>query len=199
MFLKRNFSVCLILLCLLTSCSQAPKELPQDIEEKTQEFTLDQIKTWIFSGRIGVKTPEKNVAANFDWTQKNNFFNISMAGPLGAGRIKMIGTPSNATVTDSSDKTHKTSNINAEFTKITGYTVPISNIFYWIKGQAAPGRIHKVNYSKTNKTKTINQDGWTIKYQNFTYIKDKDLYLPEKVTISNKDVLIKVFIKNWKI
>jgi len=200
MFLKINYYISLLIsLLILASCSTAPKELPKDLEEKTQEFTLDQIKTWIFSGRIGVKTPEKNVSANFDWTQKNHYFNISMSGPLGAGRIKMKGTPKNATVIDSNEKVHKTNNINAEFTKITGYTVPISNIFYWIKGQAAPSSIHKVNYSKNNKTKSIVQDGWTVKYQNFTYIKNKDLYLPEKVIISNKNVLIKIFIKNWKV
>ena len=186
-------------LALITSCSTATKELPKNIEEKTQEFSLDQIKKWIFSGRIGVKTPDENVAANFDWTQRNDHFNITMSGPLGAGKIKMDGTPKNATLIDSKDKVHKTDNINKMFSKITGYPVPLSNIFYWIKGQAAPSSVHKVNYSSKNKTKTIVQDGWTIKYQNFTYIKDKDLYLPEKVTISNKEVLIKIVIKNWKV
>lgn len=198
-FKKIIYSISICSLLFLNSCSTAPKELPKDIEEKTQEFSLEQIKTWIFSGRIGVKTSDKNVAANFDWTQKNNFFNISMSGPLGAGRIKMSGTPTNATVIDSKNLAHKTNNINTEFTKITGYTVPISNIFYWIKGQAAPSSVHKVNYSKSNKTKTIVQDGWTIKYQNFTFIKDKDLYLPEKISISKNDVFIKVIIKNWKV
>tara|TARA_R110000868_G_scaffold162538_1_gene393882 strand:+ start:42711 stop:43262 length:552 start_codon:yes stop_codon:yes gene_type:complete len=183
---------------LLISCTTT-KELPKNIEKKTQEFSLEQIKKWIFSGRIGVKTPEKNVAANFDWTQQNKHFNITMSGPLGAGKIKMQGTPNNATLTDSKDEVHKTNNINSMFTKITGYNVPLSNIFYWIKGQAAPSSIHKINYNSKNKTKTIVQQGWTIKYQNFMYIKDKDLYLPEKVTISNKNVLIKIVIKNWKV
>lgn len=173
------------------TASQAPKTL------KTR--TANQVSSWTIIGAIAAKNKTEAWTASINWKQNGpNNYQIRLFGPLGGG--SMLIEKKNGVVTyQDAQKRKKSSNADALMHQETGIRIPIQNLYYWIRGLPAPGTVQSSQYAKFDTTKHLSylkQDGYIIKYLNYT--NNGDLSLPTKINIYGTKGNLKIIIKRWK-
>ena len=119
-----------------------------------------------------------------------------MYGPLGSGTV-LINR--NGGVTTFKDGSKKASDSSADrlFYKQTGVTLPVNNLYYWVRGVPAPGAVEKLTKNANQQISVLKQAGYTIEYLGYTNAQGASL--PTKIRLSSNQVKIKVVIKQWKI
>ena len=78
-----------------------------------------------------------------------------------------------------------------------GWSIPISNLIYWIKGIPAPNFDYKIKLDSYNHLLKLKQQDWVI---NYTDSKSQDgIDLPSNMALQNAQCKIKIAIKEWSI
>lgn len=89
------------------------------------------------NGKIGVTTPKQAGSAFYVWTQDGQNFAIQLAGALNAGQTNISYNGQTATLTNDKGTLHADSPEQL-LAQATGWQAPISQLPYWLMGQAAP-------------------------------------------------------------
>lgn len=199
--------VCITLISLLTACTtphrtaletQPPapptpvaKQEPPSI--KTTEAT--SLSSWELSGALAAKNKNKGWTASLNWQQKGaNRYQIRLFGPLGGGTVLIEKEGSIITYRDG-PKIVTSTDADALLQKETGVRLPVKNLYYWIRGLAAPGAVKSAQYDENHHLTTLKQAGYTIEYTRYTQA--GNMTLPSKIHLTGHNVVIKLVIKHW--
>lgn len=93
-------------------------------------------KQFVINGKIGVTTPQQTGSAFYTWAQQGSNFGIDIAGALNAGQTTIRYNGQTATLTNEQGTLNAESPEELLF-KATKWQAPISQLPYWIMGQAA--------------------------------------------------------------
>lgn len=75
-----------------------------------------------------------------------------------------------------------------------GWHLPISNLYYWIRGLPNPNTKSIKIYDQNHLLVYLKQQGWEIHYAK--YILNKDgLYAPTRINLDNSELNILIIIK----
>ncbi len=192
----------LLLCAMLLGCSTQPGRPPQS-EHVTQSWEqrqqqLSPLTQWQVLGKIRIQTDDSSSSANLNWTQRLDHYRIYMAGPLGQGAINIEGSEQTGITLDiSGEERHQASSPEQLLTQRLGWTVPISQIPYWIRGAPAPKEQYSKQLDPSNRLLQLQQSGWTIDYIN--YHEDLQPQLPHKIRL-NRDNSLKLLLilKQWQ-
>ncbi len=190
----------LILITSLAGC-MSPKPASTAAENKTITWSqrkqdLQQITRWQANGAIAIRDQQQAQSASVKWQQQSqSTFAIRLFGPLGVGNTIIIGKPGNVTLTTPENKTYTATSSEALLQQQTGWQLPISNLYYWVRGLPAPGSKPQMKLDPYNHLRTLQQSGWNILYQRYTAVKGKDL--PSKITMTNGPITAKLIINRW--
>lgn len=121
-------------------------------------------KQFVINGKIGVTTPQQTGSAFYTWAQQGSNFGIDIAGALNAGQTTIHYNGQTATLTNEQGTLNAESPEELLF-KATKWQAPISQLPYWIMGQAAPSDSDNQMDSQNRLTTAHNGD-WTA---DFTY------------------------------
>lgn len=196
--------IAFIAFLLLSACATIkpaqPTETPtfHKISWQKRQAALAKIDTWTISGSIGATHNNKTDIASFDWKNiKNNCYVINMHSPLNLKTIRITGDD-NETILWTT-QTQKIIAKTPEELLISqlGWSIPISNMIYWIKALPAPHVSKIMQFDEYNHLTTLEQQGWQIHYSNFTAVNGIDL--PYKIYFTNNELNIKMVVKNWQI
>ena len=186
----------------LTSCASIPNSPPaQNTTQKwdTRASTLADIHHWDLQAVVGIqnKIKNENVTANLKWQQVNNTYTIQLFGPLGAGAAKLTGTPGHVTLETSDGKTYKAATPEELLGQQTGWNLPVSNLYYWIRGLPVPNVAATKQFDAYHHLTELEQQGWQIHFMRYTSINQIDV--PDKIFLNNPQLNVKIVIKDWKI
>lgn len=185
--------------CLLMAC--APIKKP-DIMPLNQPETITQVPvtqtssltSWDLSGAIAARNKQKSWTASLNWLQQGpNSYQIRLMGPLGGGTVMIEKHNGIITFRDGPKTISSTDADKLLFTQ-TGVRLPVSHLYYWVRGVPAPGQTHA---DSRHQVSQFNQDGYNIMYSQ--YMKVRELVLPSKIKLEGHGVVIKLVIKRWKI
>lgn len=189
----------LLLLTLLASgCAHHSLTPPQDVLDHQRQ--VQAIGNWTLSGKLGIRTPEDSGSASVKWVQKIANYQINLSGPLGQKSMIITGTPDKVRLEQSGEPAQEAKTAEALIKKSAGWTLPVAQLAYWVRGVPAPKlRITHLQQNQNGLIDQLTQGGWNITYSNY---RDQDfngttLPLPGKITAEYKDVRLVLAIRTW--
>lgn len=193
------FSFILFFLLLASGCattkisSRAPAPKSWD-EHKAK---LQAVQSWQMRGRVSIKSLDKafdSLSANVFWRQQDQFYDISLFGPVGLGAIKLLGQPGQTVLTDNQNHQYKAESPESLMQQQLGWSLPVSQLYYWVRGLPAPERIDQLYISPDNRLESLEQDGWIITYQTYQYI--NHIWFPRKIVLKAQNIKVTLLVSN---
>jgi outer membrane lipoprotein LolB len=186
---------------LLASCvSQIPapeKPLNQTMSVQARKIQLDDITSWNISGAIAAKQQRKGWTASVSWRQSGaSNYQIRLFGPLGSGSV-LVKKQGNKVIYQDGKKKYYGNNAEVLISKYTGVRVPVSNLYFWVRGLPAPGGASSLKYDQFKHLSSFMQNGFHVQFQRYTSVKGTDL--PSKIVVTNGSLRLKFIIKRWSI
>lgn len=154
------------------------------------------IEGWQISGRVGIITTQEGQTVSYRWIQDGKRYFIQFIGPLGSGTT-LTGYPSGVKLKNQEGRVFTGHNPEALLRAQVGWTIPVSNLYYWIRGESAPNVSAKAQYDEQHHLVDLTQQGWHIQYQDYTPVDGFDL--PRRINLTQKNVKVKIFINKWHI
>jgi outer membrane lipoprotein LolB len=209
LLIKRIF----ILICLLTESyflsgcasvhsqektfSQLSPTLQSNIHQ--QEQALSQKTQFTLQGAVSVTQPKERVSLFAHWIQQDkNHYTITLIAPGGTSTLTLSARQPNSVVLETGDGKHTQAQTPEILLQQTlGWHMPITPLYYWIRGLAAPGSKASTSYGLDGGLKTLAQDGWQIDYLAFQSV--QDLRLPKKLLLTHPkyQLQLKILINTW--
>lgn len=154
------------------------------------------IDGWQISGKIGIRAPSDSGSATLFWLQRQDYFDIRLAGPLAVGSARISGR-TNDVVLDLSTQGSFTSNSAEDLLeKGLGWRLPLTQLFWWVRGLPAPESPSQVSLDNDSQLNRLEQDGWQIQY--LSYIEQDGYSLPERIKLQGQDLQVTLVIKDWQ-
>lgn len=180
--------------CATVATNQAPLNKTMSWSERQQE--LAAIQDWTFSGAVAIRSPHRGVNASINWQQKTGDYQIELFGPLGAGHVQLSGQPNQARLTMADAKSYTANSAETLLQQHAGYRLPVSNLFYWVRGMPAPGAQATTQFDQYNHLIQLQQQGWNIRYSDYVGVRGVDL--PNILNLARPGFTIRLVIKQWK-
>ncbi|WP_133128336.1 lipoprotein insertase outer membrane protein LolB [Legionella nagasakiensis] len=191
----------IVVLGLLTACAP-PKPAPEAPINETmpvveREEKTATISSWEISGAMAANNQKKAWSASLNWRQQGmNRYQIRLFGPLGGGTVIIEKEGGMITYKDG-PKTASSNSADELLYQQTGIRLPVTNLYYWVRGLPAPGAVQSTKYDQYNHLTQLKQAGYTIDYARYTSLKNIDL--PSKIRLKGHGVMIKLIIKRWSV
>lgn len=184
--------------CLLSlvACKQQPRDIPT-LPLAVREQILSEMQNWQAKGKIGVRYEHTGHNISFEWRQRKNKYFVYLYSPLATESAKINGSPSGATLITTDKQQYTAPTAERLIFEHLGWDLPVSHLVYWLRGLPDPNASPKIaNYDQFNQLLSLQQANWRIEYQCYQAI--APVTLPEKITITNGTITVKVVISDWK-
>lgn len=183
----------LYLLCglVLAGCASNPPE-PY---KRTKDNSL--LQHWSLEGKVGIREQGRSQSAFISWINHDASFRIELYGPFGKGRT-IIEADNSMALLSNKDGKIEADNASELFYKVTGITMPIERLKWWIRGLPSPdSEADVLKLDPLGHLNSFEQGGWRIDYLRHKEVKGHSL--PEKLKVSNADYLLTMVIKSWQL
>lgn len=206
------FKILIISVCvLLTGCASLQKPstpaastaaaTPQAAAKPTtweQHLSeVKQINSWALRGSVSISHTNKTDLASLRWQQQPGNYNIMLSGPLSIGRVGLSGSEGSVTLAQSGKQSVTAASAEQLMQQQLGWQLPVSNMYYWVRGIPAPGGKPRMQMDAQNHLTQLAQQGWLINYSGYKQVNQVDL--PGTVSLSNPRLQVRVVIKSWTI
>lgn len=170
-----------------------------DLKQNDQELEkqLNNIQHWQARGKLSVATPEDTVTGYLTWQQNEQDFDLFISGPFGQGSSRLVGNHTKASLTlPGKDPIHAPS-ADYLMSKYVGWTFPVLDIRYWVKGQASPHSPSTEIRNSMGLLDSLNQHNWDVQFSQ--YQRAGDTWLPGRIKITGHAFKFTFIIKEWTI
>lgn len=156
-----------------------------------------KVSSWDISGAMAARSKSKAWSASINWLQQGaGSYQIRLFGPLGSGTVMIQKQGGRITFRDGA-KSSSSSNADQLLMQQTGVRLPVSSLYYWVRGIPAPGAVQSAKKDKSQHLQLLRQSGYTIEYTGYTRVANIDL--PSQIRLQGNGIFIKLVIKRWKI
>jgi outer membrane lipoprotein LolB len=197
--MMQRTSLLFLTILLLSGCvHQGSLTPPQDVLEHQRQ--VQAINDWQLTGKLGIRTTEDSGSASVRWVQQIANYQINLSGPLGQKSMIITGTPDKVRLEQTGEPAQEAKTAEALIKKSAGWTLPITQLAYWVRGVPAPKlRISYLQQNDSGLIAQLIQGDWNISYSNY---RDQTfngiiLPLPGKITAQYKDVRLVLVIRDW--
>lgn len=194
-----RFSLLLIATLLVNGCvHQGSLTPPQDVLEHQRQ--VQAISDWQLTGKLGVRTAGDSGSASIKWAQQIANYRINLSGPLGQKSMIITGTPGKVRLEQTGEPAQEANTAEALIKKSAGWTLPVAQLAYWVRGVPAPKlRITHLQQNENGLIAHLIQGGWSITYSNYRDQRRNGviLPLPGKIIAEYKDVRLILAIREW--
>ncbi|MFD2231464.1 lipoprotein insertase outer membrane protein LolB [Alkalimarinus sediminis] len=203
----RLWAICLLFASLIQGCATTT-EIPLTQTEPPQwQETISQLANidhWEFSGKIGVKVPERIDSAVINrWMQADAEFTIDLSSAIfGLGATRINGTPDYIVITESGEPPITSLEPTRLIEQHIGWPLPIAKLRYWVKGMPAPtetdeDNVQALKFNNSGELSELKQNGWQINYSKYTLF--NNINLPRKIVLRQQQAKITVIINEWQL
>lgn len=217
LFSSARLLICAVAIALVSACAtqtsvppdgqttptlEAPKPIPKAPERLTEwesyQQVLGNIDQWQVQGKLGVRLPNNSGSVYFNWKQRPDDFAIHLSGPLGQGTTWIRGDDDRVSLEQADQPPIFAATPEALMNKSLGWWLPISQLYYWIRGIASPdSAATEQAHFDDGSLQRLEQDGWQLEYSRYKTVSGWPL--PTKVIARQQDIKLTFIIKNWKL
>lgn len=192
------FSI-LALIFLLSSCAKPPKATPLTWSWSQRQSQLSALTAWQFRGHVIFKMPEHKISANVYWQQAPQSYQVMLFGPLGFSAVNLYGGMGQVSLKDSKGHVYTAENPEALMQQQLGWSLPISSLYYWVRGLPAPGPVTRVQYDAFHRIEVLEQQGWSIHF--IAYQRTQLLELPKEIIFTQTKFYMHLTIEgdSWQV
>ena len=192
----RRGSLFLALLAL-AGCATLPAsiQLPVMDSWESRNAVLGAVRHWQFRGRIAVKTGDEGFNGKFDWAQRGDAFDASVAGPLGIGTVRIEGEGDAVRLTDKDGTETRLDNAEADLLWRYGWTIPVTSLRYWALGIPDPAAPAETEIDAGGRLTRLEQGEWTVTISR--YGEGGGRQMPRTLTAANTDTRVRMVIDRW--
>lgn len=162
------------------------------------EAMVSKIINWQASGVLSIQEPNtKPVLGDFYWQQTNLAYRIVISSPLGLYHLEMTKSFGMVTLWKNGTRVFTAKTPDSIMRHAMGWSLPISNLQYWIKGMPAPQSCGKyfVMHDQYGHLTALKQDGWLLELS--AYKNQDGLDLPQVIVLSRPGFVVKIVIQAW--
>ncbi len=187
----------LLLFLFLSACSMLPppSSPPVKLSWKSRQQALEQLNSWQLRGLIAVHTPGDSGTANLIWQQHAQNYSLSLFGPLGAGAVQIQGNPTGVVLQTATGQSFYAANPEQLLYRQLGWKLPVSNLYYWIRGLPVPKLPAKREFDAYHRLIRLTQANWQLQFKQYALFHQREL--PTKLVLSHPQLNIKLVIYQW--
>lgn len=178
----------LIAFILLAGCSSQPLAPPPSSHSDDAKAEL---WNWQVQGRLAVKDGTDQQSANLDWQQQGYTYQILIFGPLGQGAARLDGRPFYVTLTTGDGQHLEASSPEQLMAQGLGWSLPLSNLIYWVRGLPAPGPYQQ------SDSHSLRQGQWEVEWRRFTQV--DDYRLPSLLIARQGEFELRLALNSWQL
>ncbi|MBV8047477.1 MAG: outer membrane lipoprotein LolB [Paludibacterium sp.] len=141
------------------------------------------------SGRLSVNMNGHGNTANFEWAHSVASDDLSINTPVGTTVAHLSRDASGVTL-ESDGQTWRAPDVERLTQARLGWTLPLSNLVWWIRGQAAPDVP-----AQFDADGSLLQQGWRIR---FLADADNPSPYPKRVDLARDDLTIRLVTYRWQ-
>lgn len=194
----------LLLICLwLAGCAslqpfqeQTHPAIDQDMPWGERVQTLSGIENWDLKALIAVRNAKDDWGATLNWQQTKRNYEISLFGPLGTNAITLTGQPGSVILATADGKKITAANPESLLATQTGWRLPVSNLYYWIRGLPTPHSPSQKQFDAYHHIMILRQQGWIIHYQR--YVSFRRIDVPSRIYLENPQLQVKIVVNQWQ-
>jgi outer membrane lipoprotein LolB len=181
--------VALLLALLLGGCAALPSVAPKYPD------AAGKLERWAFNGRVSLTREESGWHAGLAWRENAGEYDLRVAGPLGQGAFELSGDAAGVMLVDADSRTFTARDADALLHHVTGWTLPVSGMHYWVRGLAVPGVESRVERDAAGLVSRLDQSGWVIRYDRYQSV--DGVMLPGRLRMEQGNVSVRVVIDEW--
>ena len=178
-------------LSLLGGCSLTPQQplVPVIVASSSDA------KAWELKGKLLIRTRDDKVSTNLYWLNGPDNAELRLTSMLGTTVLLLTQTTDGATL-ELDGKTYSDPSPQRLLDGLSGFTLPIDALPFWITGQAMDG--DSVEYDELNRPKTIiSADGlWSIKIASWQT--QSGASVPRMMELKHASASIKLQTNEWQ-
>lgn len=189
----------LISVLLISSCATLPaKEEPQnkDMTWDSREAKLRGIENWDLKALIAIRTSKESNSASLDWKQNKQNYTLFLFGPLGSNSYVLKRQDNKIELETPSGKKFLANTPEELFKQQTGWNLPVSDLFYWVRGLPVPGVPAVKQFDAYHHLTELTQHGWKVHFLRYTATRYGDL--PSKIFMDYPQLSVKIIISRWQ-
>ncbi|MDN0082123.1 lipoprotein insertase outer membrane protein LolB [Crenobacter sp. SG2305] len=142
------------------------------------------------SGRLAVKVDDKGSYGNFDWQHAPTRDVVSITTPVGS-TVARLTRDADGVLLEADGKETRSANVEELTNETLGWTLPLDNLVWWIRGVPAPNAP-----SERLADGALQQQGWTIRF--FRDEGDTVSRVPKRVELVRDRLSIKLVTHAWQ-
>jgi outer membrane lipoprotein LolB len=195
---KLFFIACMVISIILSACTT---QITPPFDHPTYQSkpwlkrkTSLHSGNWDIQGALSIQNRDKTQMGTFTWKQIGPCYAINFYGPLNLGAIGIAGQPGKVTL-NKPLSSFSAPTPEALMWQQLGWYLPVTNMYYWVRGFPAPGISRKQERDKFGHMIFLQQQGWTIRFAGY----QSSLYpdLPLKIWMDNQQLHVKLVINSW--
>ncbi len=188
---------------LLTACVSLSPPKPlyikfSHVSWQQHQRRIHKIQHFIASGAFSiVKADQKPILAHYSWHQKNaHYYQIRVDSPLNLFNLMILGRPHSVLLQGGSKPPIAAATPEQLVQYEMGWSLPIRNLYYWIRGAIAPGT-HQPVFNFYGHLVSLIQNGWSIQFSDYTTVEQADL--PQKLILTRPGLQMTLVIRHWNL
>lgn len=195
-FLWRGYT--LLLAVWLAGCAIQPPVETHGTADLALQTRLKVLEQWQIDGKLAVRTPDVSETARILWKQDGSRFDIRLAGPAGLKATRLHGVPGDVNF-EQGERQLNAESVEALSDQLTGYTLPASELTWWLRGLPAPvspgSQIKTISYTAEGWLAQLAQGEWAIRFSGYQSV--GTVVLPGRIEAERGSTKIILIIKKW--
>lgn len=166
---------------LLSACATNPLPRPDSGPANWGQHReqAGALQDWELRGKLGYRGPDANGSAWLNWLQRDDHFDLTFTGPMGAGATHISGDSSIAVLTRGREES-RASTVSTLTREALGINLPLDELLWWVRGLPAPGQSASLQVGDDQLLASLRQAGWQLLFDRYTLV--DGLYLPSRIS-----------------
>ncbi|MEA9655069.1 lipoprotein insertase outer membrane protein LolB [Xanthomonas campestris pv. raphani] len=168
--------------------------------ETARQAWLQAHPAWSFQGRVAISKGRDGGSGRLDWQQDGPRYHVQLSAPVirqswvltgdtttGAGRLEGLdGGP------------RAGADAEQVLLEATGWTIPVNQMPDWVRAlRIADASAARVDLDEHGRPRTVQQDGWTIDFLEWTPANAAQPELPRRIEARNGDAKVRLLVDLW--
>jgi outer membrane lipoprotein LolB len=167
-----------------------------------RQAQLASVPAWQMRGRLAVDTGDRAFQGSFQWQQTADALELAVRGPLGAGALRVAGTPAELTVT-ARGETRVLEEPERELSELVGWWLPISSLHSWLLGLPDPQFRATTVAGADGTLAAFEQRDWRLSFTQYQLAPQNEarhlpLLVPRRIDLEHGQLHLKLTIDDWR-
>jgi outer membrane lipoprotein LolB len=184
---------------LRTTSHYPPLSPQQQSTLALRQQSLADVSSWVFSGRLSLKTADDAWTGKLRWRQDGEQFRLHFSAPTGQGAVQLMSNPQfGVEMRTAKGAVQYADDAETLLYDHTGWRLPVSGLRLWVVGlpQGAE-KISQLLFDDQGRIESLQQYQWHIHYLQYRRINGHDL--PRKIHLQNAKLNLRIVIDQWDV